>query len=135
MLTILFIFILSLGLFTYNSATTVVTKDELDVMEVQTSNSIIEVYEGQQMGTQVKALLGHLIMKVENNSDTLLDIQYVPGDGPNVDEDLLNITSNSIDSQTELITKLIAEVDSTHYYDISFEYDDMGYIEKIIINY
>lgn len=139
MIIMLFVLILSMGLFTFNSASTVVEVDRLDAIEIQTFNEPITQYEGLQTGTQVKALIGTLITNTGYNDgfdDRLPDIEYVPNNGPDVDDSLLYIESDSINTHIDLMSQLKSKIANTHEYNVEIEYNnDNGLVEKIIIIY
>ena len=71
MFILLLILILSTSLFTFNAATSSVTEsmNNLNPIEIQAFNEPIIQYEGRQMGSQVKSLLGTLIVNAGNNQD------------------------------------------------------------------
>ena len=136
---LLSILIIALGIFVFNAAKGAVNTDQLDATEIQAFNEPIIQYEGRQMGSQVKSLLGTLISNAGNNSESaerLPDIKYEKGDGPNVDSCLENITSNVQNTNINLMSKLKSKIASSHYYEIEFTYDDTnGLVNLVTIKY
>lgn len=141
MFILLLILILSTSLFTFNAATSSVTEsmNNLNAIEIQGFNEPIVQYEGRQLGSQVKSLLATLIANAGNNQDfdeRLPDIKYVPGEGPEVEDDLCNIYSDSFDINIEAMSKLKSQIANSHYYEIEMSYNsETGLVEEIIINY
>lgn len=139
MFILLLILIFSTGIFTYNAATVSVDTSTLEATEIQVFNESLAIYEGRQMGSQVKSLISTVISNAamnEYDDDRLPDISYVEGEGPIVGEDLCDIESDSFETNIDLISELKTKIDNSHYYEIEFEYDDStGLIEEIIIYY
>lgn len=136
---LLSILIIALGIFVFNAAKGAVNTDQLDATEIQAFNEPITQYEGSQMGSQVKSLLGTLITNAGNNAEAaerLPDIVYKEGDGPKVDATLKNIISNVKNTHIDLMSKLKSKIANTHYYEIEVEYDNSnGLVNKVIISY
>ncbi len=136
---LLSILIIALGIFVFNAAKGAVNTDQLDATEIQAFNEPITQYEGRQMGSQVKSLLGTLISNAGNNAESaerLPDIKYVKGEGPTVDAALVNIVSNVANTGINNMSKLKSKIANSHYYEIEVFYDDStGLVNKIVINY
>lgn len=141
MFILLLILILSTSLFTFNAATSSVTEsmNNLNSIEIQAFNEPIVQYEGRQMGSQVKSLLGTLITNAGNNKDSnerLPDIKYVPGEGPTVDSNLKSIISNVKNTKINEMNKLKSKIANSHYYTVEFTYDDAtGLVKSVTITY
>ncbi len=139
MFILLLILILSTGIFTYNAATVSVDTSRLEATEIQVFNESFAVYEGSQMGSQVKSLISTVISNAamnEYDDDKLPDITYIEGDGPVVGDSLCDIDSDSFDINTTAMSELKSNISNSHYYEIEFEYDySTGLIEEIIIYY
>ena len=136
---LLSILIIALGIFVFNAAKGAVNTDQLDATEIQAFNEPITQYDGRQMGTQVKSLLGTLISNAGNNAESaerLPDIVYVKGEGPVIEGNLANIVSNVANTRINDMSKLKSKIANSHYYDVEIEYDDStGLVSKITINY
>lgn len=130
---------MSTGLYVFNTAEVSVNTDMIESTEVQTINEQFTMYEGRQLGSQVKALLSLVITNAGNNAtddERLLDIEYVPGDGPAVDYSLEYIESDISNVNISLISELKSKISNNHYYEVEIIYDDStGLVNGIIINY
>lgn len=141
MLILLFILIFSMGLYTFNTATSTVTQnmERLESAEIQDFNDSITQYEGRRMGSLVKALISTLVSNAgmnQDNDDRLPDIVYNEGEGPVLDEYLCNIYSDSFDTNVEAMMELRSKIENSHYYEIEVSYNnETGLVEEIIINY
>ena len=136
---LLSILIIALGIFVFNAAKGALNTDQLDATEIQAFNEPIIQYEGRQMGSQVKSLLGTLITNAGNNKDSnerLPDITYVPGEGPTVNAQYCNIISNVKNTKINDMNGLKSKIANTHYYTIEFSYDDVtGLVKSVKITY
>ena len=136
---LLSILIIALGIFVFNAAKGAVNTDQLDATEIQAFNEPIIQYEGRQMGSQVKSLLGTLITNAGNNKDAnerLPDIKYVPKDGPIVNQKLQNIVSNVQNTRINEMNNLKSKIANSHYYTVEFTYDDAtGLVKQVTITY
>ena len=141
MLILLFILIFSMGLYTFNTATSTVTQnmERLESAEIQDFNYSITQYEGRRMGSLVKALISTLVSNAgmnQDNDDWLPDIVYNEGEGPVLDEYFCNIYSDSFDTNVEAMMELRSKIENSHYYEIEVSYNnETGLVEEIIINY
>ena len=67
MFILLLILIFSTGIFTYNAATVSVDTSTLEATEIQVFNESLAIYEGRQMGSQVKSLISTVISNAAMN--------------------------------------------------------------------
>lgn len=141
-LLLLITMIMSSSLVVYNSANTGIldrAQNAANQTVVEAFNEPLYIYQGEQLGSDVKTLISMLETNAENNieSEELLpDIEYISGDGPVVDSSLEFIVSDAYDTNSDLISQLYRIILNTHYYNVEMEYDDLtGYINKIIISY
>ena len=139
-LLLLITMIMSSSLVVYNSANTGIldrAQNAANQTVVEAFNEPLYIYQGEQLGSDVKTLISMLETNAENNieSEELLpDIEYISGDGPVVDSSLEFIVSDAYDTNSDLISQLYRIILNTHYYNVEMEYDDLtGYINKIII--
>lgn len=93
-----------------------ISESNIEISEVQTFNNLFLKYEGNQRGTLVKSL----IQEIENsndNNESQVELEF-SGLGLIRNEDLA----------------LAGEyIDNSNTYEISFEYDDTGRINKVVI--
>ena len=93
-----------------------ISESNIENSEVQTFNNLFLKYEGNQRGTLVKSL----IQEIENsndNNESQVELEF-SGLGLIRNEDLA----------------LAGEyIDNSNTYEISFEYDDTGRINKVVI--
>ena len=99
----------SIGAYIYNSSQSTITDamDSLSTQETNTFNSLFVMYEGEQTGSNVKALIGKLISNANTNVDDSSKVPYVY-------IDQLNETSLG---QTEVVFRERDEGDATEYID------------------
>jgi uncharacterized membrane protein YvbJ len=112
--------------------------------EILEFNAGIEKYLGSQMGKDVKELLSYLIENANENENEneLPDVKYVADE--NAEDSAVSALSSlkdaTIVSTLEepnllYLSSLRAKINNSHYYNISFSYNETGYISKIIIKY
>ena len=77
----------------------------------------MEIYSGTSYGSQVFSLLDNVVTSIKKNADHLITVTYGA------------ITT----SNTDEITTLKKQLDSTSKYEVSFDYDSNGYINKVTI--
>ena len=77
----------------------------------------MEIYSGTSYGSQVFSLLDNVVTSIKKNTDHLITVTYGA------------ITT----SNTDEITTLKKQLDSTSKYEVSFDYDSNGYINKVTI--
>lgn len=98
--------------------------NNLNEMEIQAFNNVFNTYEGVQKGTAVKSLINQTAYQNSNadieNGDPVVEIQY--GEIENNDDQL---TYGSAGEDYII---------SNNEYEISFEYDEEGRVNKVIIS-
>jgi hypothetical protein len=137
---LLSILIIALGIYVFNMAKSAVNTDQLSSVEKDTFNQTFTMYEGKQIGSDVKSLLSNVISNAGTNKDSaerLPDILYVDnGTGPTVNDDLANIVSKVGDTKVNEISSLRSKIASSHYYTVDFTMDDQtGLVSLITITY
>lgn len=130
---------MSTGVYIFNTADSSVYTEEIEVSEVQMFNDAFLIYEGEQIGSQVKTMISRVINNIEIYSDDnerLPDISYISGNGPSVDSSLIYIESDSSDTNIDLMSELKTKISNTHYYYVEIICNEStGLVEEIIINY
>jgi hypothetical protein len=146
---LLSILIIALGIYVFNIAKSAVNTDQLSSVEKDTFNKTFTMYEGEQIGSDVKALLSNVISNIGTNKDSderLPDIQYVDtGKGPSFkvgtqtfggNNGSWKIISNVSNSKMNEISALRSGIASSHYYTVDFTMDDQtGLVSLIKITY
>ena len=93
-------------------------------MEIQSFNSVLNQYEGTQRGTAVKSLINQISYQNSNadteNGDSVVEIQY--GEIENNNDQILYGSAGE------------DYIISDNEYEISFEHDEEGRINKVIIS-
>ena len=97
------------------------TKNQIDnarkKMELDSFNSPFEMYTGTEFGSAVSSLLNAVITNNKKNQEHLLTVIYGTHNTTNPEE----------------ITNIKKELDDWHKYEVSLDYDEDGYANKITI--
>lgn len=145
---LLSILIIALGIYVFTSAKGATRTDQLDALEISTFNDKFTQYEGKQLGSSVKKLLGDVISSNQSNSGTIEKLikvnakkakvtkyngtyTYISGTGNNQ----AIRTGTNFTNVTNQISNLRSGIADTHYYNVTFNYNDSGYIDEVIIDY
>lgn len=92
-------------------------KEEKKVPNKTSFNSVLEMYSGKEMGHSVTSLLDKVITSNKTNPDYLITVIYG--------------STNSND--TDAIKSIEKSLDVWTYYDVTLDYDENGYVNKITI--
>ena len=90
---------------------------EYNSREINLFNSELELYTGTQYGSRISSLLDNVVTKIKKNSSHLIEIVYKDA-----------TLSNPND-----IIKLKDNFEDWTKYEVSFDYDAKGYINKVTI--
>lgn len=115
------IVIMSMGIAVYNTAYVRSTNISSSVkeMEVQTFNSQFLAYSGTQVsGSQVKALISAITSSNATNSDHIISVETSTSSGA---------------STASQLTQISQGIRAANKYTVEAEYDNDGYINKIVI--
>ena len=137
------IFVVSIGIFMYNSATSTITDtiSTISTQEIEAFNNQFSAYEGSQTGSNIKALMGRLIGNADEWKD---DHSKVPQVYINcisstmIDSIEATYTESDSENPQEYIVelgKIRNKVETKHEYFVEFNYQDNGLIDYIIISY
>lgn len=138
LLVIMLVFSLSQSIFIYNTAQSTIDTKKLEKAEMESFNLQFENYVGESIsGSNVKALLSMCISNAGMSLDEerLPDIEYLDEENAGPEVSINKIISTEDDNNIELMSELRGKISSSHYYSVSLEYTDDGYIENIIIEY
>lgn len=147
---LLSILIIAIGMYIYNSSTNSITNaaSQISQQDIQAFNNQFTMYEGRQVGTNVKALITTIASICKENIDEatrLPDLVCNPKGG---DTDItiativggkagnaVKATSGELKIQTEL-NKVRTKIESRHYYNIVFNTCPVtGLIDMVLIEY
>lgn len=140
---LLSILIIAIGMYIYNSSTNSITNaaGQISQQDIQAFNNQFIMYEGKQVGTNVKALLTTIASICKENAEEktrLPDVHYKAksdGDYETVATNLQSVTDDDEKIQTAL-NKVRTAIESRHYYDIEYQMcPDTGLIDMVIIKY
>lgn len=93
---------------------------EISSYDISTFNNDLEIYQGTKYGSSVLGLLDNVVTKIKKNNIHSITVTYGTFTVSNVDD----------------IISLKKEFDDMARYEISFEYDSDGFINKVsIVNY
>lgn len=138
---LLSILIIALGIYVFNMAKAATNTDSLSELEVSTFNQRLTNYQGKQIGSSVKELIGNLITGATTNKeadDKLPDILYVDSasKGPTLSDDLSNIVSDVSNINIDNMSNLRKKISASHYYTVEFDTDNStGLINLVTITY
>lgn len=133
----------SIGMFVYNSAQTTITDslDSISTQEMESFNSMFSRYEGEQTGSNIKALIGRLIA----NADTYrAEVDKIPGiiyEKKTEDEMIEQVIIDHIETEDNLndyiqnLGMARNEIETKHYYYVEITYQENGLIDYIHISY
>lgn len=142
---LLAILIIAIGMFIYNSAQATVNDSmtTLSTQEIDAFNNQFVSYEGQQQGSNVKALIGRLIANANTYTEE-------PGKVPSVtitDKVNANNTVNdknavmndagaaNVQNYVDVLGKIRNGVEAKHNYHVEFEFGASGIIDNVNITY
>ena len=91
--------------------------EEKREIELESFNSQFELHTGTQIGNSVSWLLDSVITNNKKNQDHLIEVEFQTHNTTNTDE----------------ITNIKKELDDWQKYEVSLDYDEEGYANKIII--
>ena len=139
---LLCILIIAIGMFIYNSAQSTITDSmtSLSTQEIDAFNNQFTSYEGNQTGSNVKALMGRLI----GNADTYRD---EPTKLPGVWIEKINNTTNKNEFNISVpnagepanyiknLGMIRNRIETKHEYWVEFSFQDNGLIDYVTISY
>lgn len=133
------VLIIAVAIFVYNSAA-VSIKDSMipiSTSEIEAFNAEYTMYDGEQTGTNIKALLRKIISKVDLNKD---ETTQIPGvyfenfkDGKKINSGLPK--NGDCSAYLEKLQAIQSSVDTKHKYWIEVNYQKNGLIDYINISY
>ena len=134
--------IIALGVAIYNNAIKNADIHNIDQQEILMFNSTFENYSGNQLGSQVKSLIGRLISNAGINGEDPIKLPSVKCENFPANATVTNVDGEATASKD--ISKynganglggIRNELISTHTYNITLEYSSVGLVSKIIIDY
>ena len=85
--------------------------------EIDSFNSPLEMYTGTKTGNSVSWLLDKIITNNKKNKEHLITVEF----------------TNHNTTEPEEITNIKKELDDWHEYEVSLDYDEEGYANKVTI--
>lgn len=133
----------SVGMFIFNSASSTITESTstLSTMEIDAFNNQFVSYEGEQTGSNVKALIGRLIASANIYIDEPSKVPQVYIDKTNEENlDFIEATYSELDERDNLgyiekLNEIRNGVETKHTYYVEFTFQDTGLIDYIQISY
>ena len=92
-------------------------QETISNVQVDMFNSEFEVYAGTQRGAVVLSVLDRVVVKIKKDTDHKITVAY----------------NNNVTSVADDIVKLKTNFDATKKYEVTFDYDNDGYINKLTI--
>lgn len=137
------ILVVSLGLFIYNSASNTIpdTISSLSTQEIETFNNQFTPYEGEQTGSNIKAVMGRLIGNADIYADEPSKVPQVYIDKISEENPYnMDVTYSELDNgdTTDYINDLGTirnRVERNHNYFVEITYQSSGLIDYIQISY
>lgn len=133
---LLSILIIAIGMYIYNSSTKSINDavSQISQQEVSTFNNQFSMYEGKQVGTNVKALINKLSAGANENREEatkLPDLCYEATSGKKVE-----VKSTIADPNIKGFNQARTAIQSRHYYTVGFlTSTDTGLINGVVIEY
>ncbi len=137
------ILVVSLGLFIYNSASNTIPDSisTLSTQEIEAFNNQFTPYEGEQTGSNIKAVMGRLIGNANVYADEPSKVPQVYIDKINEENpDYMDVTYSELDNgdTTDYINDLGTirnRTERNHSYFVEITYQSSGLIDYIQISY
>lgn len=137
------ILVVSLGLFIYNSASNTIpdTISSLSTQEIETFNNQFTPYEGEQTGSNIKAVMGRLIGNADIYADEPSKVPQVYIDKISEENPYnMDVTYSELDNgdTTDYINDLGTirnRLERNHNYFVEITYQSSGLIDYIQISY
>lgn len=143
---LLAILIIAIGMFIYNSAQATVNDSmtTLSTQEIDAFNNQFISYEGQQQGSNVKALIGRLVANANTYTEepgkvpTVTVSDKMDSDGSKQAATVAEMTEagdDNVQTYVDALGKIRNAAEAKHPYWIEFEYGASGIIDNVIISY
>lgn len=133
---LLSILIIALGIYVFNMAKGATSTDSLSSLEVTSFNEKFTQYEGRQLGSSVKSLIGEIISNNNTQADAeerLISVDFYGSGATTANSIVVDLNNTNSTAMGQLRAKLA----NKHFYQVEFEYQDgtSGYIRKATIRY
>lgn len=102
----------------YVNKVTLMKSTKIDQFEIDSFNNVLEMYEGTKMGHSVIVFLDEVISSNKTEKDHLIEVVFM-GTSYGTDSESIRNIKNSIDKWSN--------------YEISLEYDSVGFVNKATI--
>lgn len=141
---LLSILIIAIGMYIYNSSTNSITNaaGQISQQDIQAFNNQFTMYEGKQVGTNVKALMTTIASICKENKEEatrLPDVVYKAKSSGEIEEVKTIVGGVTDDDSTSIQTalnKARTAIESRHYYNIVLlTCPDTGLIDCVLIEY
>ena len=137
------IFVVSLGLFIYNSASNTIpdTISSLSTQEIETFNNQFTPYEGEQTGSNIKAVMGRLIGNADIYADEPSKVPQVYIDKISEENPYnMDVTYSELDNGDTIdyindLGTIRNRLERNHNYFVEITYQSSGLIDYIQISY
>lgn len=135
---LLSILIIAIGMYIYNSSTSTINSaiTQISQQDKNAFNNQFSMYEGKQVGTNVKSLIQLLSNSANENREEetkLPDLAYQAKSATDTQEDVF---SNVADPNITGFNKARTSIQSRHYYYVTFlTSPDTGLIDGVIVEY
>jgi uncharacterized membrane protein len=100
-----------------NNTTNEIINSSYSQYEITSFNSNLEIYNGTEYGTQVESLLDNVNTKIKKETNHSITVVY----------------GNISTSNTTEISNIKKQLKTTSKYEVSFDYDSDGFINKVTI--
>jgi hypothetical protein len=133
---LLSILIIGIGMYIYNSSSNSISNaaSQISQQDISSYNKQFEMYEGKQVGTNVKSLIQTLISGAQENQEEvtkLPDLIYEPVSG-----EAYRVTSKVGGTNIIGFNKARTAIESKHYYNVVlYTSSTTALIDRIVIEY
>ena len=135
---LLSILIIALGMYIFSTSSSTSNVEILNETEIQTFNAKFEKYKGEQLGSNVDALVSALRTNASANKNSKEKLPKFTYTSNNSDKNKTNeghMTDGKITTYTEALTAISDDLQSSHRYTVTMKYSDDGLISEINIKY
>lgn len=131
------ILIVSVGLFVFKNSQQKITTSlvSMSIQEIDAHNAKFAIYDGEQLGSKLKSLVGLLMSNSDTNKEEPSKVpgMYIEFNGKFLDSGLPEDGDNS--SYIYALENIRTQLEAKHEYWVEINYQDNGLIDYITISY
>lgn len=135
---LLSILIIAIGMYIFNSSSTSINDaaTRISQQEIQSFNKQFEMYEGRQVGTNVKSLIQNMSAGASQNGEESTKLPDLWYQATAEDGEVVDVMSNVTDTNIAGFNAARTAIQARHYYNVVLlTSPDTGLIDGIVIEY